>query len=188
MLKEIKPTLTVLIAVLFDSAILPVFYTGKFVIMLSLIVIIMIAIMRGRIRGMVYGMIAGLLLDISAGTLGMKLAAFIAIGFIVGFLLDGQSDIYSNSVNLSRKDRIQYLFVRLIWISILLVIYEIVMLLLQYWSNAVFEWSYVRDIFIRTLASDFLIFALSPMFHALYIGRGDAERAKGRKTREVKNY
>lgn len=188
MLKRIAPAVTVILAVLFDTSIMPLFYNGHYSLMLSLILVIQISIMCGRIRGLLYGWIAGLMLDISCGTLGMKLFAYIAIGFIVGFLLDNQPDLYSKSKPIASKEKIQYLLVQFIWISVLLLLYEITMTITQYFANAVFKWVYVRDIVIRVLATSILTIVLSPVAHRLYIGNDDAEQAKRRNTREVKTF
>ena len=74
MLKKILPALAIVFSVLLDTAVLPVFLYGRYLIPVSLILVILIGIQLGRMNGMLYGMIAGLLLDISTGTLGLKLA------------------------------------------------------------------------------------------------------------------
>ena len=50
MLKRIAPLLTVLLSVLLDTAVVPVFYYGRFVLPLSLIVVILIGVQLGRNR------------------------------------------------------------------------------------------------------------------------------------------
>lgn len=189
MLRRISPALTVLLAVLFDTAILPVFYTGHYAIMLSMIVVILIGILCGRMRGMLYGLIAGLILDFTSGTVGMKLFAFILFGFLAGFLMDTQPDLYAGgSSELSKKDHYQYILVRFIWICVLVMIYEVTMVVIQYFANAIFEWAYLRDAAIRTAACGIIALLLSPLLHAMYIGNSDPGFAGGRKTREVKDY
>ena len=102
MFKRIAPILSVLIALILDTAVIPQLYGGIFAIALSLPVVIGIGILLGRARGMLYGLISGMLIDISAGTLGMKTFAYIAIGFLIGFLLD-QQEIFPRK--LTRKSR-----------------------------------------------------------------------------------
>ena len=48
MLKRIAPLLTVLLSVLLDTAVIPVFYCGRFALPLSLIVVILIGVQLGR--------------------------------------------------------------------------------------------------------------------------------------------
>lgn len=184
MLKKLAPLLAVICSLLLDTAILPAFYYGRYSLPLSLAVVILIAIQLGRTNGMLYGMIAGLLLDITTGTLGMKLIPYILIGFLIGFLLDQQPEVSRSS---DRKERLELIAVRVIWIFALLVIYEIVMLVYQYFSTAIFEWKYVRDLLLRTSAITALCILLHPFFHALFIG-GKAKSSGKRASREVKRF
>ena len=183
MLKRFAPLLTVLLSVLLDTAVIPVFYYGRFVLPLSLIVVILIGVQRGRTYGLLYGMIAGLLLDVTAGTLGMKLFPYLAIGFLIGFLLDQQPEI---DRNMDRIERLNILAIRMIWISVLITVYEAVMLVLQYFSTAIFTWVYVGNLAIRVVMITVLTQLLHPAFHRLYVGK--AAQGGGRSTREVKHF
>lgn len=184
MLKRIMPPLTILAAILLDTAVIPVFYSGRFLIPLSLLAVILIGIQLGRIMGLLYGTIAGLLLDISAGSLGMKLFPYMVIGFLIGFLLDQQPEI---SRGMDRVERIQLIAVRLIWVTVLVLLHEVVMLVIQYFNTAVFEWSYVGNLLIRSLLTTALVQLLYPLAHRLYRSRAK-KAAAGRSTREVKNF
>lgn len=184
MLKRIAPILTILLSVLLDTAIIPVFYYGRFLLPLSLIVVILIGIQLGRTYGLLYGTIAGLLLDVTTGTLGMKLFPYMIIGFLVGFLLDQQPEI---DRSMERIERLHILAIRMIWISVLLAIYEIVMLVLQYFSTAIFTWVYVGNLAIRVLLLTALTQLLHPVFHRIYIGK-TVQGGNGRTTREVKHF
>jgi len=185
LLKRFAPPLAVLLSILLDTAILPVFYYGRYLIPASLIVVILIGIQLGRMNGMLYGMIAGLLLDISTGTLGMNLFPYLLIGFLIGFLLDQQPEISRSS---DRKERLQLIAVRVIWIFALLSLYETVILVYQYFSTAIFEWKYVRDLFLRVAAVTALCMLLHPFFHALFIGKTRKTAAGRRAFREVKHF
>ena len=184
MLKRLAPLLTVLLSVLLDTAILPVFYYGRFLLPLSLIVVILIGVQLGRTYGLLYGMIAGLLLDVTTGTLGMKLFPYIAIGFLIGFLLDQQPEI---NRNMDRIERLHILAIRMIWISVLVALYEVVMLVLQYFSTAIFTWVYVGNLAIRVGMITVLTQLMHPAFHRLYVGKS-AQSGGGRSTREVKHF
>lgn len=184
MLKRIAPALTVLLSVLLDTAVIPVFYYGRFLVPLSLVVVILIGVQRGRTYGMLYGMIAGLLLDVSTGSLGLKLFPYVIIGFLVGFLLDQQPEI---DRNMERIERLHILAIRAIWICVLVTLYEVVMLILQYFSTAIFSWVYVGNLLIRVVMVTALTQLLHPAFHRLYIGRAKQDGG-GRATREVKHF
>lgn len=184
MLKKLLPPLTIVLSVLLDTAVIPVFYYGRYLIPLSMIVVILIGIQLGRMSGMLYGLIAGLLLDISAGSLGMKLFPYILIGFLIGFLLDQQPEI---DRSMERRDRLQLLAVRIIWIGVLVLLNEIIMLVYHYFSTAVFHWVYVRDLLIRSAMVIALCILFYPAFYRMYVGKASKSR-KDRSTREVKHF
>lgn len=184
MLKRLAPPLAVLLTILLDTAIIPAFYYGRYLIPLTLIVVISIGTLLGRMNGLLYGMITGLLLDVTAGTLGMKFIPYMLIGFLIGFLLDEQPEI---TRSMERSERIQLIAVRAIWIFALVAVYEIVMLVYQYFSTAIFEWKYVRDLLLRTGAVTLLCLLLQPLFHRLFMGKA-AFTAGNRTTREVRHF
>lgn len=184
MLKRLAPIITILICVLLDTAIIPVFYNGIFLIPLSLIAVIAIAILLGRMSGMLYGLISGLLLDISTGSLGLKLFPYILIGFLIGFLLDQQEE---PSRSMDKFERFRLIVVRGVWIFVLVAIYEIVMLVYQYFSTAVFEWIYVRNLLARVLLIDALSLLLHGFFRSVFIGRNKRTR-NDKRYREVKHF
>ena len=183
MFRRLVPLFAVLLTFLFDTAVLPVFYSGSFVVPLTLVVVILTGIQLGRMQGMLYGMIAGLLLDVSAGTLGLKLFPYTLIGFLIGFFLDQQQIDRSTP----RNDRIQYMLVRVIWIAALLGLHEIVLLVYRYFYTAVFSWRYLLDAALRVALATALCMAGFPLYHALCFGRA-RKRDAGRDSREVKSY
>lgn len=174
----------ILLTILLDTAVIPLFYSGRFLIPLTLILVILIGIQLGRTMGMLYGMIAGLLLDISTGYLGMKLFPYIIIGFLIGFLLDQQPQI---SRAMDRSERFQLVAVRLIWVIILVLLHEIVMLVIQYFNTAVFDWEYVANLLIRSLITTALVQLIYPLTFRLFRGKA-RQAAGGRSTREVKHF
>ncbi len=184
MLKRIVLALILVFSVLLDTAILPLLLYGRFLVPLSLVLVILIGIQLGRISGMIYGLAAGLLLDISAGTLGMKLFPYIIIGYLIGFLLDQQPEITRSTPS---RERFQLLCVRTIWISVLLLIHEVVMMIIQYFSTALFKWSYVGDLVLRVALVTALCMLFYPLFHRLYFKRNMQNR-KTFNTREVKKF
>ena len=173
-----------LIAFLLDTAVIPVFYYGQLLVPLTLVVVIEIGIQRGRTLGMLYGTVAGVLLDVSAGTLGLKLFAYVAIGFLIGFFLDQQPQI---DRTMDRRERTQRMLVRIIWIVALLLVFEIVMLIYQYFNTAVFEWVYVRNLCIRVAIMTALCLISYRLFHSIFFGSVKAAR-NSRATWEVKHY
>ena len=184
MLRRLSPLFAVLIALLLDTAVIPVLYYGRFLVPLTLIVVIEIGIQRGRTLGMIYGLVAGVLLDVSAGSLGLKLFPYVLIGFLIGFFLDQQPQI---DRTMDRRERTQRMLVRIIWISALLLVFEIVMLVYQYFNTAVFEWIYVRDLFIRVAMMTVLCLISYPLFHSIFFGNVRAAHNSSA-SREVKYF
>ena len=184
MLRRIAPAIAVLITFLLDTAVLPVLYYGHYLVPLTLVVVILTGIQLGRTQGMLYGLIAGLLLDVSAGTLGMKLFPYVIIGFLIGFFLDQQPEI---DRSMDRRDRVQLMLVRIIWIAALLMVFEIVMLVYQYFHTAIFEWAYLRDLCIRIVMMTALCLLAYPLFHRIYFGKARAAQ-NSRATREVRKF
>ena len=184
MFKRLAPIISVLVCVLLDTAVIPVFYNGIFLVPLTLVTVIAIGIQLGRMSGMLYGMISGLLLDISSGSLGLKLFPYILIGFLIGFLLD-QQDQPSRSMD--RFERFRIIVVRSVWIFVLVAVYEIVMLVYQYFSTAIFEWLYVRNLLIRVLVVVALSLALHLPFRRIFVGKRK-QTSKGKRYREVKHF
>lgn len=184
MLKKLAPPLAVLLSLLLDTAIIPVFYYGQYLIPLTLITVISIGVLMGRMNGMLYGMISGLLLDVTAGTLGMKFVPYLLIGFLIGFLLDEQPEI---TRSMEKSERIQLIAVHAIWIFALVALYEIVMLVIQYFNTAIFEWRYVLNLVLRTGAVTLLCLLLQPFFRRIFLGKASVKTA-GRSTREVKHF
>ena len=183
MLRRLAPLFAVLIAFLLDTAVLPVFYYGRYLVPLTLMVVILTGIQRGRTQGMLYGLVAGLLLDVTAGTLGLKLFPYVLIGFLIGFFLDQQPEI---DRSMKPRDRRQLMLVRIIWIAVLAFLHELALLIYQYFNTATFEWIYLRDLFIRVaLLTALCLIAYAP-FHAIYFGRARADA--GGYAREVKNF
>ena len=181
MLKRLLPLLCILLSGLLDTAVIPAIYYGHYLIPVTLVVVILIGIQLGRMRGMLFGLIAGLISDITCGSLGLKLFPYIGIGFLIGFLLDQQPE---TSAAKDSKERFQLIAIRAIWIAVLVLLYEIVMLVYQYFSNAVLLWQYFRDLLIRTAMATVLSLLLYNPMRTILVGGS----RKNRKTREVKRF
>lgn len=183
MLRKLAPIFTVLLSVLLDSAFVHALYHGVYLIPLSLIVIMMISMLLGRAQGVLYGLIAGLILDVSAGSLGLKLFGYIGIAFMVGLMLDQQN----HRGAIERDVRIREGVARVIWIAVFVGLYEIVMLIYQYFSTAILEWGFVRNLLIRMAMMLVLSTLAYPLFRRMYLGKRSRFAAHPN-TREVKNF
>ena len=69
----------------------------------------------------------------------------------------------------------------------LVVLFEIVMLVYQYFSTAILKWSYIRDLLVRTLITTALVMLLTPLMKRLSSGKA-VRIGKKRTTQEVKKF
>ena len=182
MLKKLAPFFAVLLSVLLDTSIIHVFYHGVYLIPLSLIMVLLISALCGRTQGVLCGMIAGLIMDVTTGSLGLKLFGYIAIGFLMGFLLYGQ-----NPHEADRNTRISNMISRAVWTFVLVGLYEIVMFVYQYFCTAVFEWVFVQHMLVRLCAVVLLFTLLFPLFRRIFLGKA-SRFDQAQTTREVKNF
>ena len=183
MFKKLAPIFTVLLSVLLDTSVIHVLYHGVFLIPVSMIVVVLISILLGKSWGVLYGLIAGLILDVTAGTLGLKLFGYIALGFMVGLMLDQQD----HKGMIERDQSIRNALARIIWIAVFVGLYEVVMLIYQYFSTAVFEWAFVQNLLIRLGTTVVLSTLLYPLLRRMYLGKR-SRFAGHQDTREVKNF
>ena len=185
MLRKLAPYLLTLLSVLLDTSVIHVLYHGVFLVPLSLVTVIMVGILLGRTKGVLVGLIAGLILDVSTGTLGLKLFPYIAIGFMMGFMVGPQEHISENG---ERTRVIRGLRTRITWVVVFTAMYELIMLFYQYFSTAVFQWGFVRNLLIRLAVVTLLTVVLYAPLRRIYIGKPGSEYTGKQKTREVKSF
>lgn len=182
MFRRLTPFLTILAAVLIDTAVLPVFYHGVFTVPLTLAVTLCIGLTLGKLRGGLFGMFGGLMIDITAGTLGMMTFFFLVAGFLVALILDERVDT-------SRM--VTGIWVHLRRAAVILVLYvlgETVFCVYRYFETAYFEWQYVQNILVRTGIFTAIATLLCPALSRLYLGKRKNRTAYYGKTREVKHF
>lgn len=167
---------------LFDTAILPVFYHGVFTVPLTLAVTLCIGLTLGKLRGGLFGMFGGLMIDITSGTLGMMTFFFLIAGFLVALILDERSD---------STRTVTGIWVHLRRAAVILALYllgETVFCVYRYFETAFFEWIYVRNILVRTGMFTVVTTLLCPALARLYLGKRKTRSTYYGKTREVKHF
>lgn len=88
MRRWLVPALLILLAVLLDTTILPMFIISVWFVPLSLALIICVGAGQGRYYGMIFGLAAGLLIDILVGyPLGLRLFEYLGAGFLSGLIV-----------------------------------------------------------------------------------------------------
>ena len=183
MLRKILPALTIIVCVILDTAVIPLFYSGAYLVPLTMPFVFLIGMLTGRTNGVLYGMIGGLLIDISAGTLGMMTFYMMAVGFLIGLILYTDTERPILSHRQLRRTRLN----RATWVFALYMAGEIVLFVIQYFHTAVIEPVYLLNILIRSLICLVLTVVFRPLAHLMFVGKHRA-KAAGKRTREVKSF
>ena len=182
MLRSLTPFLIVILAVLLDTAVIPVLYYGPLTIPLTLAVVMCAGLTLGKSRGTLLGMFGGLLVDITGGTLGVMTIFFLVCGFLVELFLD------ESKASSSLPSGIRFHIRHAITFFLMYLLGEIVFCIYNYFQTAAFEWFYLRSIFQRsgifTAAAVLLYFPLNRIF----AGKKHRTRAIFGNIREVKHF
>ena len=173
----------VLFSFLVDTSLIPLLYTGRYAVPLTIVSVMLIGMLLGRMYGLLYGTIGGLLGDITAGTVGLTTFYYMAAGFIIGLILYSPGEALLPSRRNMRKRIIQ----RVIWFFVIYALGEIALFVYQYFYTATFHWIYLRNIAIRSLICTAAAMLLQPLYKAMLVGKKRRMRAKAR-NQEVKSY
>lgn len=182
MLRRLTPFFATLIAMLLDTAVIPVFYHGVYTVPLTLAVAMSIGLIEGRLYGLLFGMIGGLLIDITAGTLGAMTFFFMIAGFLVGLLVDESADRQITGI-LFHLRRFGVSFV-------LTLLGEAIIAFYQYFVTASFEWFIVQNMLVRSGLTAALVVIFCPLLNRIFHRRRKraAHRSGRGSKREVKHF
>ena len=183
MLRRLMPYILVIFMVTVDTAVVPVFLTGVYVLPLALMFVMCTGMLLGRMHGVLCGLLSGLLVDILTGyPLGYMMFSYIACGYVTG-LIGCDSDETRAQENYSRP---KALLRRALAVAMMLTLFETVTLVYQYFNTAHMEWDYaviaVRRVGIGTALTTALYYPLS-----LILVSRTRVRVRLDKRREVKN-
>ena len=180
MLRRFTPFIITLLAMLLDTAVIPILYHGTYAFPLTLVVVLCIGLLLGRLRGLLYGMIGGLLTDISAGTLGMMTFFFMAAGFLVALIVDETNDRRMAGVRFHlRRAGVSFAMCML---------GEIVFGVYRYFLTAFFDWRFAQHMLLRSVMVAALVVVFCPVLSRLFFGRARAQRRTLGSKREVKHF
>lgn len=180
MLRRLTPLITTLLAMLLDTAVIPILYHGTYTFPLTLVVVLCIGLLLGRLRGLLFGMIGGVLIDISSGTLGMMTFYFMAAGFLVALIVDETNDRRMAGVRFHlRRAGVSFAMYML---------GEIAFGVYRYFLTASFEWIFVQHMVLRGLMAAALVVLFCPVLSRLFFGRRRAQRKNHGSKREVKHF
>ena len=182
MFRKTLPYLLIVVAVLLDTAIIPVFYAGILTIPLTLVVTFCVSLTLGKVRGLLLGTIGGLLIDITAGSLGTMTFYFLITGFLVDLILDtGDPTVRRVLSPRMRAFRAGVIFA-------LYELGEIVFLVHRYFVSNSFEWRYVRNMTFRGALFTAITLLLIRPLSRMFLGKRGYLRSDYGKTREVKHF
>lgn len=183
MIRKLLPYLIIILLVMVDVSIVPVFTASVYVLPGTLLFVMCLGMLLGRTHGMLCGLLGGLLIDILAGTpLGYMTFSYIACGYFAG-LVGYDTDEMRAQDNYSRA----WAIVRRFGVVFgMLVLFEGVTLVYQYFNTALYETAYVRHALSRAAIGAVLSSILYyPVSFAL-VGKTRVRVHIGTK-REVKN-
>ena len=183
MFRRIVPTLLILICVTLDSTLIPIIYRGTYSVPLTVVAVLSIGMVMGRMQGLLYGTFAGLLLDITTGTLGMMTFFLMAIGFMIGLILNASV----NQPQPTRRRQRRRILWPSVWIAALYAAGELVFLFIQYFNTAEMQWIYILNILIRAAICTALVMLLNPTMEILLLGPVSSRNTNPRQ-REVKRF
>ncbi len=184
MLRRLTPILATILAMLLDTAVIPVLYHGVYTVPLTLIVAMCIGLSHGRLRGLLFGMIGGLLIDITAGTLGFMTFYFMLAGFLIDLIVDERSE-----QNTRAMPALLFHLRRLAVAFCLSLLGEVVFELYHYFITASFDWATTPKMLTRSLIVAAGTVILCPILDRIEgkNARNDRSGHAGRQ-REVKYY
>ncbi len=164
------PALVLLLALLMDTTILPMFYQGIYAPNVTLALILAYAIQRGSAMGFAYGTAAGLLLDITTSY---------PVGLYTGTILLAVT-VASLCAFFERN------LGRTIVLAVIYVFYEAAFLIIAYASTVRMEPGYLLPALIRA-AGGVALCSLLRLFVARYMRPKGVQMVRSRRNQEVKS-
>ena len=167
MRRWLVPALLILLAVMLDTTVLPMFITSVWFVPLSLALVVCIGASQGRYYGMIFGLAAGLLIDILVGfPLGLRLFQYLGAGFLSGLI-----------VHITEKSREQHAY-RPAMFALRLGLFtlgyaalvETAVCVYQYFNTARFEPIYAINALVRVGLTTLLTLALYVPLMRLSLG------------------
>ena len=183
MLRRIMPYLLIVMLVLIDVSIVPVFTASVYVLPLTLLFVMCVSMVMGRLHGILGALLGGLLIDILTGyPVGFMMVAYPACCFVVGLLA------YDTDEMRAQQDysRWKAFGRRALCVFVVMMLFEVVLIVYQYFHTALMNGWYFTDAFIRSLLASASVSAMYYIAVPLLLGKKDARVRIGSK-REVRN-
>lgn len=184
MFRRLMPYLLIVVLVLIDTSVVPVFTSSVYVLPITLLYVMCAGMLLGRIHGMLCGLLGGLLVDILTGyPLGYMMIVYIAGGYITGFLGYDSDEVRAQE----NYSRVRAMLRRAVYVAVVLAVFEIVTIIYQYFHTALMQGSYFLCALVRTAIGTAVTSALYFLLAPVIVGKADARVRIGSVRREVKN-
>ena len=183
MLRRILPYLLIVMLALIDTSVVPVFTASVYVLPMTLIFVICVSMVLGRLHGVLGALLGGLLIDILTGyPVGYMMIAYPACCFVTGLFCYDTDEMRADE----KYSRAKAFARRAVCVFIVMMLYEIVIIVYQYFNTALMRGVYVTDALVRSLLMT--AFASAVYYGAawLLLSKDDARVRIGSK-REVRN-
>lgn len=183
MFRRVLPYLLIVLLVLIDVSVVPVFTASVYVLPLALIFVICVSMILGRLHGVLGALLGGLLVDILTGyPVGYMMIAYPAICLITGMFGFDTDEMRAQD----DYSRVKAFFRRALVVFIVMVLFETVIIVYQYFHTALLQGWYFTDAIMRTVLLTVLVSGFYYPVSVLLLGREDARVRIGNK-REVRN-
>lgn len=183
MFRRIMPYLLIVALVLIDVSVVPVFTAGVYVLPMTLIFVICVSMVLGRLHGVLGALLGGLLVDVLTGyPVGFMMIAYPAICLITGMFGYDTDEVRAQE----DYSRIKAFLRRALVVFIVMALFEIVIIVYQYFHTALLQVWYFTNALIRTALISGLVSVLYYPVSMLLLGPEDARVRIGSK-REVRN-
>lgn len=183
MLRKLLPYMLIVLLVLTDVSVVPVFTASVYVLPLTLLFVMCAGMLLGQLHGVLCGLLGGLLVDILTGyPLGYMMLSYVVCGLATGFVgFDSDERRAQDGYS-----RLRAFIRRAAAVAVVLALFELVTIVYQYFHTALMQGRYFAHALVRVLIGSAAASAMYYLLTPVLVGRADARVQTGGK-REVKN-
>ena len=183
MFRRVLPYLLIVLLVLIDVSVVPVFTASIYVLPLTLVFVICVSMTLGRLHGVLGALLGGLLVDILTGyPVGYMMIAYPAVCLITGMFGFDTDEMRAQD----DYSRIKAFLRRALVVFIVMALFEAVIIVYQYFHTALLQIWYFTAAIWRSIFITVLVSALYYPVSVILLGKEDARVRIGSK-REVRN-
>lgn len=183
MLRKVLPYILIVLLVLTDVSVVPVFTASVYALPLTLLFVMCAGMLLGPLHGVLCGLLGGLLVDILTGyPLGYMMLSYVACGLMSGFAGFDTDERRAQE----GYSRLRAFIRRAVAVAAALALFELVTIVYQYFHTALMQSRYFVLALVRVAIGAAAVSALYYLLTPVLVGRTDARVQTGGK-REVKD-